>query len=227
MRFTASGLIGHGRGADSRGVAGLDAPRGRASNASISSRRAFARVLGVAEAHDDRARPRARCRSGGCSCRAAACGCRRGTRRAAWSARAFMSTCSRKCTPPRRSSPRYIGSAPSAVSQFGDVGQQVERDDVRRVLRVGIERLGEHVLRLELRVGVGKAHLDADSRRGRLAGVAMFGLLERLLDAARAIAGSTLSVARALDTCTAGDSPKKLGSGVEECRARPRPRPMT
>ena len=32
----------------------------------------------------------------------------------------FMSTCSRKWTPPRRSSPRYIGSAPSRVSQVGD-----------------------------------------------------------------------------------------------------------
>ncbi len=33
---------------------------------------------------------------------------------------ACMSTCSRKCTPPRRSRPRYIGSACSAVSQPGE-----------------------------------------------------------------------------------------------------------
>ncbi|MCY1229233.1 hypothetical protein D9M72_415900 [compost metagenome] len=32
----------------------------------------------------------------------------------------FMSTCSRKCTPPRRSRPRYIGSACMAVSQRGE-----------------------------------------------------------------------------------------------------------
>ncbi len=32
----------------------------------------------------------------------------------------FMSTCSRKCTPPRRSRPRYIGSACSDVSHFGE-----------------------------------------------------------------------------------------------------------
>ena len=33
---------------------------------------------------------------------------------------ACMSTCSMKCTPPRRSSPRYIGLACSAVSQAGE-----------------------------------------------------------------------------------------------------------
>ena len=32
----------------------------------------------------------------------------------------FMSTCSRKSTPPRRSSPRYIGKACSAVSHLGE-----------------------------------------------------------------------------------------------------------
>ncbi len=35
------------------------------------------------------------------------------------SSAAFRSTCSRKCTPPRRSRPRYIGLALSAVSQRG------------------------------------------------------------------------------------------------------------
>jgi hypothetical protein len=30
-----------------------------------------------------------------------------------------MSTCSRKYTPPRRSSPKYIGSAPIEASQRG------------------------------------------------------------------------------------------------------------
>jgi len=37
---------------------------------------------------------------------------------------ACMSTWSRKCTPPRRSRPRYIGSAPIALSQFGDAGSR-------------------------------------------------------------------------------------------------------
>ena len=38
---------------------------------------------------------------------------------------AFMSTCSRKCTPPRRSSPRYMGSAPMAVSQRGELDSRL------------------------------------------------------------------------------------------------------
>jgi hypothetical protein len=42
----------------------------------------------------------------------------------------FMSTCSRKCTPPRRSRPRYIGRACSAVSHCGEARQQVQRHDV-------------------------------------------------------------------------------------------------
>ena len=37
---------------------------------------------------------------------------------------ACMSICSRKCTPPRRSRPRYIGSARIAVSQFGEAGSR-------------------------------------------------------------------------------------------------------
>jgi hypothetical protein len=37
---------------------------------------------------------------------------------------ACMSICSRKCTPPRRSSPRYIGRAWIAVSQFGEAGSR-------------------------------------------------------------------------------------------------------
>ena len=53
---------------------------------------------------------------------------------------AFMSTCIRKCTPPRRSRPRYIGSARSAGSHVGRARQQVQRDDVGRVARVGVER---------------------------------------------------------------------------------------
>ena len=36
----------------------------------------------------------------------------------------FMSTCIRKCTPPRRSRPRYIGSACSRASQVGERGSR-------------------------------------------------------------------------------------------------------
>jgi len=46
-------------------------------------------------------------------------------RSAALSSAAFMSTCSRKCTPPRRSSPRYIGTAPIAASHCGDADSRL------------------------------------------------------------------------------------------------------
>ncbi len=46
-------------------------------------------------------------------------------RSAALSSAAFMSTCSRKCTPPRRSRPRYIGLAPIAVSHCGDADSRL------------------------------------------------------------------------------------------------------
>ena len=39
--------------------------------------------------------------------------------------RPFMSTCSRKCTPPRRSRPRYIGRACMPVSHFGEADSRL------------------------------------------------------------------------------------------------------
>ena len=76
-----------------------------------------------------------------------------------------MSTCSRKCTPPRRSRPRYIGSACSAVQPARRRALQVQRDDVDRVGRIAVQRLLQQVLHAQLRVGVLQAH--ADVRVGR------------------------------------------------------------
>ena len=54
-----------------------------------------------------------------------------------------------------------MGSAWMRGEPGGRVRQQVERDGVGGVRRVGVERLADDVLRLQLRVGVGEAHLDA------------------------------------------------------------------
>jgi hypothetical protein len=73
----------------------------------------------------------------------------------------FMSTCSRKCTPPRRSRPRYIGSACSAGQPLRRGGEQVQGDDVLRVGGIRVEGFFQDVLGLQLGVGILEAGLDA------------------------------------------------------------------
>ena len=131
---------------------------------------------------------------------------------------AFMSTCIRKCTPPRRSRPRYIGSACSAGQPVRRARQQVQRDDVARVGRVGVQRLADRVLGLDLRVGVGKARLAPSclrTARSRPSGRPAAGPPRRAADQCRVDLDRGLA---ADETCTAGASPKKLGSGVEQRR---------
>ena len=118
MRFCASGLSpATSRSSPPRrprrAAAGPGTPsRSRRAPSSARPRRGSARTTFGAFARDAGVlRP---------SSRAAASGCRWCSGRAALSSAAFMSTCSRKCTPPRRSRPRYIGSAPIAASHCGD-----------------------------------------------------------------------------------------------------------
>ena len=84
----------------------------------------------------------------------------------ALSSAAFMSTCSRKWTPPRRSRPRYIGSAPIDASQRGEVGSRLSATMYSALSGCGL-RLGQRVLGAELRFGVGEADADANSGRGK------------------------------------------------------------
>jgi hypothetical protein len=70
-----------------------------------------------------------------------------------WSSAACMSTCSMKCTPPRKSSPRYMGWRVQRGQPGGRARHQVQRDDVGRVGRIGYQRLLDRVLGLELVVG--------------------------------------------------------------------------
>ena len=99
--------------------------------------------LVVAEADLDAARPRARCRRGGRSCRAAAPRTSPVLLSRRLVSACFMSTCSRKCTPPRRSRPRYIGSARRLVQPVRRARQQVQRDHVDRIVGVRVQLAAE------------------------------------------------------------------------------------
>jgi hypothetical protein len=57
--------------------------------------------------------------------------------------------------------PEVHGQRAHRGEPVGRGRQQVERDDVGRVLRVGVERAVDHVARLELGVGVGEPHAHA------------------------------------------------------------------
>jgi hypothetical protein len=84
----------------------------------------------------------------------------------------------------------------------------------------------EQVLGLELRVGVADPHLDrvaVEHQPRRYDTVA----LEDVLHADRLSAPSTLTVALALETCTAGAPPRKFGSVYSRPNASASPRAGT
>ena len=122
----------------------------------------------------------------------------------------FMSTCSRKCTPPRRSRPRYIGSACRRVShcgesdsrfsatiQLGSCGSVLSARPITSLARnwvsVSRKRTLTELLSRNRPVFSMPAAFSAASTRAR-------------------VCVSTFSVALPLETCTAGASPKKFGS---------------
>ena len=139
-------------------VGGFGRAPGRAS-ARPDALRALARVAASRKRIFDARRRRGRCRRGARSCRAAwlrTLVCRPWTR---LFSTALVSTCSRKCTPPRRSRPRYIGSAPRLCSQRGVFGSRLKAT-TSRVGRVAVQVLFQRPLGLELGVGVGEAARD-------------------------------------------------------------------
>lgn len=95
------------------------------------------------------------------------------------------------------------------VSQLG-VAEAGSCHAVRGVGRIGIERLLDGVLGLELVVGVRQADTDAVGV-GEQAVVRDAAGLGDLLWMRDSKAVSTLMVALTLETCTAGTSPKKFG----------------
>jgi hypothetical protein len=93
---------------------------------------------------------------------------------------------------------------------LGRAREQVEGDDVGRVLGVGVEGGAERVLGLALGVEVGEARLDRIAVE--LDEVGFRPALPRMSWTRGTIEASTLTVTLPLDTCTAGASPKKFGS---------------
>jgi hypothetical protein len=123
---------------------------------------------------------------------------------------AFMSTCIRKCTPPRRSRPRYIGSARTLAIHFG------ERETRLSATMYGAS-FGSEISALLIAsralswvsVSAKRARTDVPSSATKSA----FRLADFNASCTRVTsAASTFTVALADDTCTAGDSPKKFGA---------------
>ena len=122
---------------------------------------------------------------------------------------ACMSTCSMKCTPPRKSSPKYMGAACRADNQVGVRGIKFSATTYPGLAASGFKacwiaslacsccsvvsnRALSELFSRPIKVGVSEAALSASSTLPKMA-------------------LSTLALARAGETCTAGASPKKLG----------------
>ena len=127
---------------------------------------------------------------------------------------ARMSTCSRKCTPPRRSRPRYIGSACSAFSHVGVfeirfsattyAGSSGFGFSARWIASLACSWTSvsrNRARTVEFRPAVSK-------NTPVVSNLASF----RIVSIRAISAASTLIVGLPDDTCTAGDSPKKFGS---------------
>ena len=120
-----------------------------------------------------------------------------------------ISTCSRKCTPPRRSRPRYIGSAPSEVSHCGELESRFRAMTYFGSLASGLNCFSRTSLALSwVSVSFRRTLTPLVSRKAPL--FSMPASLSVLLTRPSVLV-STLMVALALETWTAGASPKKFG----------------
>ena len=121
----------------------------------------------------------------------------------------FMSTSSRKCTPPRRSRPRYIGRAPKLVSHCGELDSRFSATTYCGSAGSGLNCFSNRSLTLSwVSVSFRRTFTPLVSRKVPL--LSMLAALSVLSTRSRVLV-STLSVALPLDTWTAGDSPKKFG----------------
>ncbi len=125
-------------------------------------------------------------------------------RSAALSSAPFMSTCSRKCTPPRRSRPRYIGSAPIDESQAASARAGSAR-------RCSPRRTATAARPCALSWVSGSAKRTLTPVASPCAAIGDVGGLERVRPR-RQRRSSIFTVAFDADTCTAGTSAKKFGS---------------
>ena len=120
-----------------------------------------------------------------------------------------MSTCSMKCTPPRKSSPRYIGLALMAASQAGERDTRLSATMCAGSAASGFRVRSMASLAFSWVSGVSKrAHTELPSsvRRWGVTPADCSALSTR-----DSVPPSTRVVALPADTCTAGASPKKLG----------------
>jgi len=120
-----------------------------------------------------------------------------------------MSTCSMKCTPPRRSSPRYMGWALMAASQAGERDTRLSAMMWAGSAASGLSARSMTSLALSWVSGVSKrAHTELPSS------VRRWGVRPAACSAPStrdSVPPSIRVVALPADTCTAGASPKKLG----------------
>ncbi len=120
-----------------------------------------------------------------------------------------MSTCSMKCTPPRRSSPRYMGWAPRAESQAGVRGTRFSATINIGSVGSVMSAFSMASLALSCSSGVANRARTELPSSPRVSGVTPAAC--KAASTCFKVLRSTLRVALAEDTCTAGASPKKLG----------------
>jgi hypothetical protein len=114
-----------------------------------------------------------------------------------------------KCTPPRKSRPRYMGEACKAVSQAGERDTRFSATTNWGSAASGIRAFWMASLALSCWSVLSKrARIEAPSS------ARLWGVVPAALSASSTFCKvdvSTLMVALPEDTCTAGASPKKLG----------------
>ena len=125
----------------------------------------------------------------------------------------FMSTCIRKCTPPRKSRPRYIGNAWIAVSQRGESATRLSATTYVESSALGFSAFcSASFARSCASLSDTRTRTDGDWPFSKNVPVVVMLACLRMSSTRFIIDTSTLTVARPLVTCTAGASPNRLGS---------------
>ena len=122
---------------------------------------------------------------------------------------ACMSTCKVKCTPPRKSRPRYMGLACKAASQAGEREIRFSATTYEGSLGSGIRAFSSTPLALSCSSSLSKrARIEPPSK---VMAKGLTSACANKLSTRFSKALSTATVALTEATCTAGASPKKFG----------------